>query len=344
MLSVEPEVDLYIKLIDLETSETLYERRIKRSVESSEYFESLYDIVTELSGSVQATISTERLKLIEQQTHEGTVDLVNLDAFDCVTLADKLFVHPSPELYRKTYSCLENLLEKDPENATLLAYFGAVTYSGARSYEPVLQARSVNPHVDENVGMEMIKRAVEIDPLNATAQLYLSEFYKMTGDSPSALKHAELAYIANPGDPEIIISLSQQLVNAGQWGRARALSKEAFERNPSPKAVYFRTDFAWALIQNDNVNMQLLADKMADMNAYYADLFLYLAAVANDDRQSIAALRPSMIDLATRNNDHQDIMLIVSTIFDSEEFLSKIQELFVQGGLLTEDGLLIMNQ
>ena len=270
ILSVDPKLDLYVKLVDLDNGSTVYEKRVRRSPENPEYFSSLSEIVTELSGKfagLEGAIVQENLKFIEAQIDRSTVDLSDLKAFECVIMTDKFFddPNPTPAKYKAVYSCLDKCVEKYPENATLLANFGTLIYLGAKSSPSVHQARSIDPDISAEEGLNMVKRAAQIDPDNGAVQYLLSATIHMDGGSAQeALKHAELAYVANPGDPHNMAWLSRRLASVGQWERALSLAKEAQDRTLSPPANYYFTNFAWALLNDDKDGMQKAASAIEE--------------------------------------------------------------------------------
>ena len=339
ILSVDPELDLYIKLIDIENSTLIFERRIRRSNNNSDYFDSLSKIVSELSGNFagsEGAIVEKRLEIIEEQIDDDTVRILNLEAFECVGLVGRLVENPSPALYRRIYVCLDKLLKESPEHSTLTSAFGWITYVGAVSYEPVLRARDVNPDISAEDGIALMERAVEIDPSDAWAQQTLSALKAMTGDTQGALKHAEMAVIANPGDPDNLTSLSKHLANVGQWNRALAYAQEALDRNPNPSSHYYHTFFLWALQNENAAALQEAADNIASLEDYYSFFYSFLAAVANGDEARTAELRPDIDKLAARNE--AGIMPIVNRLVRSDDLRSRARALLVEGGIVSPLG------
>jgi len=332
LLSVEPEMDILIKLFNLETSSLLLERRVRRSIETTEYFQSLAGIVTELSGNALSAISDERRNVIIKQINQGDLDVSKLETFECIVMADRVFTETTPEVYAQAYTCLEALHEKKPDNVAVLTSFGSIIFVGAISYEGVFQAHSVNPDINADEGFRMVKRAVELDPNNALAQHRLSEFYKVKGDRVSALRHAELAYIANPGWSECIVNLSNRLAGEGQWVRALSLAKDARLRTPNHSADYYLTDFAWALYNGDKSKMKYLSQEISRRGHFYSDIFTFLAAVANEDEQVVSELHDKMVLYATRRNS-PNVMIDFVALNGSEELTLRVRELFVQGGV-----------
>jgi len=64
ILGVEPEIDLYIKLIDLNNMDVIFEDRIRRAPGQTQYYDALFDMVSDLSGNfagMEGVIVQERL-------------------------------------------------------------------------------------------------------------------------------------------------------------------------------------------------------------------------------------------------------------------------------------------
>ena len=339
IISVEPALDLYIKLADVKNSTLLFEHRVQRVNDNPDYFNSLSKIVSELSGDfagLDGVIVKNRLGNIQKQINQDTLIVSNLPAFECYALLRPLLENPNPEIYNRIYSCLSTLLETEPDHATLLSTFGWITYLGATSHEPVLMAHSVNPDIDKDEGIAMMIRAVEIDPYNAEAHQNLSAYKSIVGDVQVALQHAEMAAILNPGNPDNLAWLGRCLITVDQWDRALIYAQEALDRNSDPSPEYYRPFFYFALHKSDPQGMQEAADNLVASNDYYAAIFSALAAAANDDEATLERLRPEIQVMAARNNN--DIMHIMRAIMQSESLNMKVRELFIKGGIIVPQG------
>ena len=335
MLGVEPEIDIYIKLIDLNKTDVIFEDRIRRTPGQSQYFDALFNIVSELSGNfagMEGVIVKDRLSSIQDKIAASTDALSDLTAFECHSLIDKLLKAPSPELYETIYSCLETLLEKEPDNDTLLAAFGWITYVGATSHEPVLMARSINPDINADKGYAMIEEAINLNPENAWAQQTLSSIKRHKGDIQGALEHAEMAVLENPANPDNLTWLGSTLAHAGDWERAMHFAQEAVDRNPKPPASYYYTFFLKGLHDNDAEAMTAAAIPFTNEDRYYAKLYSYLAAIASDDEALVKDLKPHVDALADRNDG--DIMAVIASRMPSKDLQQKAERLLTKGEAL----------
>ena len=338
ILGVEPEIDLYIKLIDLNNMDVIFEDRIRRAPGQTQYYDALFDMVSDLSGNfagMEGVIVQERLGTIQDKIASDTKALTDLNALECNSLIDKLLEKPSPELYKTIYNCLEMLLEKDPEDDTSLASFGWLNYVGATSHEPVLMARSINPDINTDMGFALIEKAIKINPQNSWAQQTLSSLKLYVGDIQDALKHAELAVLENPANPDNLTWLGLCLAHNGNWDRAVRLTQEAVDRNPDPPVSYYYTFFLKALRDDDAVSMTEIAATFTKKENYYAKLYSYLAAVAAGDKDMAKMLKPYINELAKRNDG--DIMSVIRSRMPSRDLQQKAQHLIIKGeNLLSE--------
>jgi len=331
MLGVEPEIDLYIKLIDLNTADIVFEDRIRRAPGKSQYYDSLFNIVSELSGNfagLEGVIVKKSLGNIQTKIAAGTEALSNLDSFECYALVGTLIEGPSPDLYKTVYSCLEDLVAKEPENDTMLAAFGWVTYVGATSNERVLEARSINPDISADKGFAMIEAAIKMNPENAWAQQTLSSLKIHKGDIQGALKHAEMAVLENPANPDNLTWLSLCLAHAGEWDRAIPFAQEAIDRNPDPSSQYYYTFFLKALHDGDATAMTNAAESLTAKNNYYSKLYSYLAAIAAGDTPLIKMLQPYIDEMAQRNGN--DIMSVIKVRMPSADLQQKAERLLAK--------------
>ena len=338
ILGVEPEIDLYIKLIDLNNMDVIFEDRIRRAPGQTQYYDALFDMVSDLSGNfagMEGVIVQERLGTIQDKIASDTKALTDLNALECNSLIDNLLEKPSPELYKTIYNCLEMLLEKDPEDDTSLASFGWLNYVGATSHEPVLMARSINPDINTDMGFALIEKAIKINPQNSWAQQTLSSLKLYVGDIQDALKHAELAVLENPANPDNLTWLGLCLAHNGNWDRAVRLTQEAVDRNPDPPVSYYYTFFLKALRDDDAVSMTEIAVTFTKKENYYAKLYSYLAAVAAGDKDMAKMLKPHINELAKRNDG--DIMSVIRSRMPSRDLQQKAQHLIIKGeNLLSE--------
>jgi len=338
ILGVEPEIDLYIKLIDLNTTEVIFEDRIRRAQGQSQYYDSLFSIVSDLSGNfagLEGVIVEEHLEAVQNKIAKGTEALSDLNAFECNSLIDRLLEEPSPELYKTIYSCLETLLDKNPNDSTLLASFGWITYVGATSHEPVLMARSLNPNINAELGFAMIEDAIKINPENSWAQQVISSLKLHEGDIQGALEHAEMAVLENPANPDNLTWLGLCLAHNGNWDRALRISQEAVDRNPDASASYYYIFFLKGLYDNDAKAMATVAKIFEKEDRYYAKLYSYLTAIAGDDLESARTLKPHIDEMAERNEGN--IMLVISSRMPSEDLQQKAKRLLIKGeSLLSE--------
>lgn len=339
ILGVEPEIDLYIKLIDLNNTDVIFEDRIRRAPGQTQYYDTLFSIVSDLSGNIagfEGVIVEESLEAIQATIAEGTDALSDLSVFECNSLIDRLIEKPSPELYKTIYNCLETHLEKDPNDDTLLASFGWITYVGATSHEPVLMARSINPDISANKGYAMIEEAISLNPENAWAQQTLSSLKLHDGDIQGALKHAELAVLENPANPDNLTWLGLCLAHGGNWDRAMSFAQEALDRNPNPPPSYYYTFFLKGLHDNDAEAMTAAAKPFLENDRYYAKLYGYLAAIAANDELLARDIKPHIDKLAERNGG--DIMNVIASRMPSSDLKQKAERLIIKGEALTSKG------
>jgi len=338
ILGVEPEIDLYIKLIDLNNTDVIFEDRIRRAQGQTQYYDTLFNIVSDLSGNfagMEGVIIKERLSATQDKIADGTDALSDLSTFECNSLIHSLLEKPSPELYKTIYECLETHLEKDPKDDTLLAAFGWITYVGATSHEPVLMARSVNPDINAELGFAMIEDAIKINPENAWAQQVISSLKIHKGDIKGALEHAEMAVLENPANPDNLSWLGSTLAQAGNWDRAIRFAQEAIDRNPDPPSQYFYTFFLKGLYDNDAAAMTAAAKTLTEKGNYYANLYSYLAAIAGNDEIMAKTLKPYIDEMTQRNDGN--IMIVIKSRMPSEDLQRKAERLLMKGDDLFSD-------
>lgn len=80
--------------------------------------------------------------------------------------------------------------------------------------------------------LKSAQNAVEADPYNATAHVYLSNAYFLAGRDREAVRHAEHALDINPNDSEALISAANILMVLENSARGRDLAEKAITLNP----------------------------------------------------------------------------------------------------------------
>ncbi|MDA8707868.1 tetratricopeptide repeat protein [Hellea sp.] len=337
IISVEPNLDFFVSVESLEDKSEIYRHRIRQANTGPEYFENLSKIVSEITNDfdgVEGGIVQKSLTRIEQRINADKYDLSNIEKLKCLLSVDDWKLNPKPSLagYKLVYSCLETLLKQSPDDATLLANFGVVSFIGANVPKFVYDARSINPDLDAEQALDMMKRAVEIDPENGTAREIISAAIVMAnGDKQEALNHAAVAYFSNPGDADYICWISRRLAAVGDWERALTLGRECRERVVDISGKYYRTDFAWAMLNEDKEDMRRLADIIKEQGDYYDRLIDFLAAVANDDNVRIEALSENDRAWAVG-----DTLKSVDWVFQNDEVRMKAYLLLVKSGKISE--------
>ncbi|MEO9970225.1 MAG: hypothetical protein ABJG15_10485 [Hyphomonadaceae bacterium] len=340
ILSVEPELDLLVKIVNLTASEVIYEQRVRRSFDNDHYIDNLSDIVSELSSNSRASIGRDRREALEEKIDQGVLDISEVEPFECVGLSNRALGSLDPDNFKLAYTCLNTLVEEQSDNATLLSHLGVLTFVGDR--QAVFEARSFRPDISADEGLDMMRRAVEIDPDNGTARFFLSEASSMNGDKTEALKHAEIGHMVSPASNSILIGLSHRLIGEGQWERALGLVDEVIERNPVPRGYFYHPVFLWALNNDDWEGLLRVSETIEELGYHYLDIFRFLAAVANEDEEMVEALRPKIVEFAMRDFDpYPDGMNTISrwtALYSTDELVSKTQNLFIKGGVISQDG------
>ena len=342
ILSVEPEVDLLIELIDLETNSILQERRIRRAPASSNYFDSLSDIIRKVSGDIagfEGRIAQDKLSHIEAQIARGSMNLADLQLYECIVLTEKFMDDPTqtPEKFRVIYNCLSKKLEDRPDDALLLAHLGALSYWSTGSDPKFHRASSLNPDINPEDSLDMVRRAADLDPDSGPIQYLLAATIHMSGGSAEdALKHSRLAYEANSGDPLYMAALSWDLSDLGEWAEALKLAKGSRDRTPSPPANYYLADYGFALRNGDGESMRRIAGQMTASGHLYSYLYEYLAAAANDDVEGMAKHRARIdsVDKNQRDRGFDGIMYALQQTYRNEEVLLSARGLFVKAGVI----------
>jgi Tfp pilus assembly protein PilF len=151
----------------------------------------------------------------------------SLDSYQCVLLAYAYGREISQESHLRARTCLEAVIKTEPNYAEALAALSMIYehqahmgFNATAAYDPLQRA------------LELSRRAVELEPNNATAHRQLAMVYFHLHQLEPFYQHAKRAVELNPNDPTnlgylgIYISWSGKL----QWGNS--LVRKAMSLNP----------------------------------------------------------------------------------------------------------------
>ncbi len=120
------------------------------------------------------------------------------------------------------------------------------------------------------------RRAVELDPANASAHEYVAMAYAAMGEMDAARESFERALTLNPSKPDFYIHYGIYFIKLGEWERGVELVEQGIELSPSPPGWMYMPLAVDAFRRDDFEESLRLADKIIALG----DTRGYLQALA----------------------------------------------------------------
>lgn len=221
--------------------------------------QNLFDIQEDIASRIAAEIAEPHGVIHRTGSHHRQAETTALDAYECRLLASEYWRAPTAESHERVRGLLERAVSVDPRYAGAWAML-AIVYGdevrGGYNYQ------SDPPPLDR--ALEAAKKAVEIDPMNATGYhaLFITHFHR--GEMASYRKAAERALVLNANYPDLVADYGACLGFSGDWDGGYEYVKRALDLSPHPPgwyraflAIYFyiKQDYVLALEQTESVKL-----------------------------------------------------------------------------------------
>ena len=213
------------QLIDAKSGNHVWAQRYDIAV--SEIYESLDDIVENIVGTLFSEIrETEKVAILRRPPS-------NLDVYE-LTLRGLARKHrlsaKSMQLARED---LLRAVELDPEYAPARLYLGWVEVIAI-----IFKWIDGLDYSDLDDAIKRIEKAIELDPILATAYQALSLARTVAGDVQGALQAARRSIELGPGDADNLLYFSRALASNGEFDQAVAYARRSMALNPSRPSYY----------------------------------------------------------------------------------------------------------
>jgi adenylate cyclase len=220
------------QLLDGRNASHIWAQTFDRDLSASALFEAQDDIANKVVAAIADTHGAIALARVQETRRKAPDSLLS---YDCVLLAQEYQRVLSREAYTAAMSCLERVLQQDPNYADAWAWLGNLYYDGGLTMGYLTLAPSAVTKKAEDAA----RRALKLDPNNqwARANLALLHFYRR--DVASGVAEAERALALNPNNTQALADLSWRFASAGRWDRAVALMEKSIALNPNPPGWYY---------------------------------------------------------------------------------------------------------
>lgn len=220
--------------------------------------------------------------------------------FDCLVLFAQFSDAKTANAYAAAHACMSELESAGPPNSTVLstlAWLDLVALSETGVLPPGEAALGGPDHqaiVDEASladALTRARRAVRLDPSDASASIYLGLIEWFAGRDASALLAFRTAHALNPADADAVADLGLFLTLAGNREEGLRMAAHALELEPRGPRWYRQAFLHDAIVRGDAPAARNALDAGAARGDPFE--FLYEAVVAvmlNDDETALMRL------------------------------------------------------
>ncbi len=198
----------------------------------------------------------------------------SLNAYECVLRAYAYTALHTAAAHLQARGCLERAIAEDPDYVDALAQ---LAYLYREEYH-----HGFNPQAGSlDRGLEMVRRAVELDPTNQAAQLALAQIHWSRRELDGFFPAADRAVALNPNEAKTLASVGLSTTLAGRWDRGAALIRKAIALNPYHPGWYYlalfhdhyrKGQYEEALGEAQKINMPQLWETYSTLAQTYAQL------------------------------------------------------------------------
>lgn len=249
----QDQVRVTAQLIDAQTGVHLTGESHDREVSA----QSLFDIQEDIASRIAAEIAEPHGVIHRIGAPRRRAGTQALDAYECRLLASEYWRAPTRDAHARVVGLLERAVKIDPDYAGAWAMLAIVYGDEVRGGYALGRD---TPPLDR--ALDAARRAIEIDPTNATGYhaLFLTHFHRH--EMTSYRDAAERALALNPNYPDLIADYGICLGFSQDWEKGRAHVERALGLSPHPPGWYraffalyhyMRGDYAEALVQTEAV-------------------------------------------------------------------------------------------
>ena len=309
ILDAEDAVDIMISVFDVEQNQAILKRRLTRSVETSGYFDTLHEISSQITNEFaghEGILVKQRLAEIEHDINHSPNHTASLTGLHCLAKFHDDGSYASAETYRPLYECLKREVAENPQDSTFLSAFAWVMFVG-RANEDTSDRyliREIDPKASSKTARSLAEQATLIDPTNDTAHNILAAMKMQMGDLEGALMSTQRALNISRANPETLAFYSKLLSYDGDWKAAVDIAQEAIARQPDAPSRYYWPLLIDAFLRQDAEAVRRYEHKATPTRIlHYDNVFLFISASIKGDEETVASLRPKIIEFSKKHDD-----------------------------------------
>lgn len=213
------------RLIDAKSARYVWIKSFDEAFEPASIYDVEDAIAEEVAGNLAGkygVLAQDEMALSKRKAPHS------LDAYDCVLHYYDYQITMNPERHAEVRGCLERAVSLEPAYAEAWAvlanvYMQEKRFGGGRPQEADDVAAKAKAAA---------KRAIELDPSEATGHMFLSNLLFTEGDLDGFRQAGETALRLNPNDSDALAHYGLRLALSGDWDEGLALTNKAMTLNP----------------------------------------------------------------------------------------------------------------
>lgn len=302
-LSIENEIDLLIKFINVKTGQTITQHRVKRKSDDDSYYNALANISSSLSGQyagqdgalVKESLKEIRLELdLENHRHK------DMKAFECLSLFHMFEANKSKENFDHAAKCLPYQVSQNETDSSLLAAFAWITTYG--NFETgLLKEYPVKEDYSLTKALELAEKAVALNPGDSLAYGYVALIQWRMGRKEAAIQSMRRSIQLNPAASANLANLGHFLSFTGDWENGFKASRKAIAQTPNAPYWYFTPLFMRAVLDGNAKDATHYSQKIGIVKGRDGTTYLIIAAHIAGDTQTVNKLKPVIETYAAKH-------------------------------------------
>jgi adenylate cyclase len=237
--------------------------------------ENIFSIQDQIASQVVATLAGHSGVLSRTDRWQAKKSSTgNLQAYECVLLAQGFQGAPTAEAHRVLLDCLKRAVEIDPNYVDAWAWLAYIySFGYAYGFAPGPE------HLQ--LGLQAAQEATRLDPTNQMAHFGMAVSHYFRGEIDAFREEAETAIALNPNNTDVIAVLAEYYTYAVDWDRGVALMRKAMTLNPMHPGWYWYPVAKYHMVRGEFDEAITAARKIISPDDYITYCVLaYVSATA----------------------------------------------------------------
>ncbi len=214
----------------------------------------------------------------------------------------------------------------------------AVRISGGASTTALFNLAGVLYHLKQyGESIAVYHRALDLDPKNAGAWLYIAEAYTRTKDFVGAQRALEKARNLDPEDITIVYQLAEVHVSLKEYDEAVKLVRSAYNRNPEEIDYLYYIGDLYRIAGDDERAASAYKEGLAVEPNKYSILYKLADVLARDNKPFLAMeyLQKALV----AKPDYDDAAIFLGNLAFDEQWWDRAEEYYLMAANRSDEGL-----